>query len=65
MYIFFLPSQTSVYFSLGLIGRYTTEEEGKKFDVLANSVFWLPTNEDDGTTWFVKMLPALKTLLKL
>jgi hypothetical protein len=49
-------------FSLGLVGRFSTEEDEKKFAVPVDTVFWFPTDEEE-TTWYDKMLPALKKSL--
>ena len=49
-------------FSLGLLGRFSTDEDKRKFAVPSDTVFWFPTDEGE-TTWYDKILPALKKSL--
>ena len=49
-------------FSLGLVGRCTTEEDQIKYDIPVGTLWWLPT-DDEPNVWFEFMLPDLKTHL--
>ena len=49
----------SPYFSLGMIGRFTTPLDKDKYNLPVDTPWWLPTS-DDPAPWFDTMLPALK-----
>ena len=64
-WIYWLDNSLSIItnFSLGVVGRFSSEEDEKEFEVPKDSVFWFPTDAGDDYAWFGKMLPALKTAL--
>ena len=49
-------------FSLGVIGRFSTADDGIELDIPVGSPWWVPT-EGEPSVWFEKMLPTLKEYL--
>eukprot|EP00092_Neocalanus_flemingeri_P091727 GFUD01116365.1.p1 GENE.GFUD01116365.1~~GFUD01116365.1.p1 ORF type:complete len:102 (-),score=23.23 GFUD01116365.1:4-309(-) len=47
---------------LGVIGRISTEDDHKKYDIPVNTPWWLPT-EECPNDWYKKILPELKEKL--
>jgi len=48
---------------LGIVGKFSSPDESQKFGVPLDTVFWLPTDDQD-EEWFVTMLPKIKDELK-
>ena len=49
-------------FSMGLLGRLSTEEDVKQYGISLNCIWWLPT-EDIRVEWYKKLLPGLQKYL--
>jgi len=58
-----LIKKNAMFESLGVVGRFSSEEDETQFNIPKDSVFWFPTEAGDDYAWFEKMLPALITSL--
>jgi len=47
---------------LGVIGRFSTADDGIDLDIPVDAPWWVPT-EGGPSVWFEKMLPTLKEYL--
>ena len=64
---FFLSYKTlyPLCFSLGVIGRFATQQDSDEQNIPLNTPWWFPTDDEetgDGS-WYDKMLPRLRELL--
>ena len=50
-----------LFVCLGVLGKFSTEEDSNMYQIPQNIVFWIPT-EDGDKTWYAELLPHLKQL---